>query len=41
VKDLTARGARVEVAVSPASPTLKCGFLMLPGGVRVELCQKV
>ncbi len=41
VKDLVSRGAEVETPVGQASPTLRCGFLKLPGGVRVELCQRL
>jgi len=37
--ELGRKGARVEVEAEDASPTLRCGFMMLPGNVRVEIAQ--
>jgi predicted enzyme related to lactoylglutathione lyase len=34
-------GARLEVPVFQASPTLRCCFIQGPGGVRMEVCQQV
>ena len=41
VADLVSKGAVIEVEVGQASPTLRCGFLKLPGNVRVEVCQRI
>jgi len=41
VADLVSKGAEIESAVRQASPTVRSGFLKLPGGVRIELCQQL
>ena len=41
VAELVSRGAEVESAVRQASPTVRSGFLNLPGGVRIELCERL
>lgn len=40
IADLVARGAKLEGGVRQASPGVRSGFMLLPGGVRVELCEK-
>lgn len=40
VADLVSKGAEIEAAVRQASPTMRSGFLKLPGGVRIELGQQ-
>jgi len=41
VADLVSKGAVIEVEVGQATPTLRCGFLKLPGDVRIEVCQRL
>jgi len=41
IAEFVKKGATVEVPAGNASPTLRCGFLKLPGDVRVEVCQKL
>ena len=39
--ELVSKGAKIEVPAADASPTLRCGFVVLPGGALVEICTKL
>ncbi|MFC2008596.1 VOC family protein [Chloroflexota bacterium] len=41
IDELVSKGATVKVPAANASPTLRCGFVVLPGGALVEICQKL
>ncbi len=40
IKDLVSKGAKIETPIAAASPTMRCGFLRLPDGLRIEICEK-
>ena len=41
IDELVSKGAKIEVPAADASPTLWCGFVVLPGGALVEICTKL